>query len=41
MITIGNKNNKEIPEVGKRGCNSSTLFYPLPPFPPVSIQYVI
>ena len=28
-------------EVSERGGNSSALFYTLPPFPPVSILYVI
>ena len=35
------KNKKAKPEVGKWGGNSSSLFYPLPPFPPVSILSVI
>ena len=33
------KNKK--PEVGKQGGNSLALLYSFPPFPPVSILYVI
>ena len=41
IIVIPTGNKKEKPEVGKSGGNSSPLFYPLPPFPPVSILTVI
>ena len=41
IIVIPTGNKKEKPEVDKWGGNSSLLFYPLPPIPPVSILTVI
>ena len=41
IIVIPTGNKKEKPEVGKWEGNSSPLFYPIPPFSPVSILTVI
>ena len=41
IIAILTGNKKEKPEVDKWVVNSSPLFYPLPPFPPVSALAVI